>query len=134
STTATPGNHTLRAIARDAANNTSTSTTVTVTVPDTTAPTVTRSEQPRVAKVSGPVPASANATDNVGVAGVQLQLDGAPLGAEDTTAPYALSWDSTTATPGNHTLRAIARDAANNTGTSTTVTVTVPDTTAPTVT
>ena len=32
------------------------------------------------------------ATDNVGVAGVQFLLDGAALGAEDTTSPYAVSY------------------------------------------
>ena len=40
------------------------------------------------------VTASATASDNVGVTGVRFKLDGANLGAEDTTAPYS----STTAT------------------------------------
>jgi hypothetical protein len=44
------------------------------------------------------------------VAGVQFLLDGVTLGAEDTTAPYAVSWDATTASDGWHTLSAIARD------------------------
>ena len=34
------------------------------------------------------VTVSATAADNVGVAGVQFKLDGANLGAEDTTSPY----------------------------------------------
>ena len=38
---------------------------------------------------------SATASDNVGVAGVQFKLDGANLGAEDTTAPYACRWNTT---------------------------------------
>src|SRR2546422_11773912 len=84
------------------------------------------------ATVSGTITVSATASDNVGVAGVQFQLDGAPLGAEDTTAPYSVPWDTTTATPGTHTLRAIARDAANNTTTSSSVTVTVSNDTTPT--
>src|SRR6266446_1904904 len=46
-----------------------------------------------------------------GIAAVQFQLDGANLGAEDTTAPYSVSWDSTAASEGWHTLTAIARDA-----------------------
>ncbi len=45
------------------------------------------------------------------VQGVQFQLDGAPLGAEDTEAPYAVPWDTFTAANGPHTLRAIARDS-----------------------
>ena len=42
--------------------------------------------------MTGTVTVSANATDNVGVAGVQFLLDGADLAAEDTTAPYSVSW------------------------------------------
>ena len=60
---------------------------------------------------------SANAADNVGVAGVQFKLDGANLGAEDTASPYSASWNTTTATNGSHTLTAVARDAAGNTTT-----------------
>ena len=33
---------------------------------------------------------SATATDNVGVVGVQFLVDGNPVGAEDTTAPYSI--------------------------------------------
>ena len=47
--------------------------------------------------VSGTVTMTATATDNVGVAGVQFLLDGANLGAEDTSSPYSLSWNTTTA-------------------------------------
>src|SRR5205085_9744055 len=77
------------------------------------------------ATVSGTVTVSANASDNVGVTSVQFTLDGVNLGAADTTAPYAMSWDTTTATAGTHTLTAVARDAAGNMTTSATVTVTV---------
>ena len=62
---------------------------------------------------------AANASDNVGVAGVQFKLDGANLGAEDTASPYSVTWNTTTATNGSHTLTAVARDAAGNTTTST---------------
>src|SRR4030095_9010809 len=88
------------------------------------------------ATVSGAaVAVSAAAADNVGVAGVQFKLDGANLGAEDTTAPYSVTWDSTGAANGAHTLTAVARDAAGNTTTSTPVSITVhnADTNAPTV-
>ena len=125
-TTAAEGSHTLSAVARDAAGNTSTSASVAVTVSnDTTPPTVSITAPAAGATVTGTITVSANATDNVGVAGVRFQLDGASLGAEDTAAPYSVSWDTTTATAGTHTLRAIARDAANNSGTSASVTVTV---------
>ena len=57
---------------------------------------------------------TATATDNVGVSGVQFQLDGNDLGAEDTTAPYGVTWDTTAVANGTHTLTAVARDAAGN--------------------
>ena len=66
------------------------------------------------ATVSGTVNVTANATDNVGVAGVQFKLDGAALGAEDTAAPYSVSWNTTAAANGIHSLTAVARDAAGN--------------------
>src|SRR5437660_1623784 len=59
-------------------------------------------------------------------------LDGANLGAEVTTAPYAVSWNTTTVTNAAHTLTAVARDAAGNTATSAAVSVTV-DNAPPTV-
>ena len=66
---------------------------------------------------------------------MQFKVDGTNVGAEDTTAPYSISWNTTTAGNGSHGLTAVARDAAGNTTTSTIVTVTVSnaDTTAPTV-
>jgi arylsulfatase A-like enzyme len=57
------------------------------------------------------------AYDNIGVAGVQYQLDGTDLGPENTSGPFFFSqaWDTTAVPPGSHTLKAIARDAAGNT-------------------
>ena len=94
--------------------------------PDTTPPTVSITAPADGATVSGTaVTVSATAADNVGVAGVQFKLDGANLGAEDTTSPYSVTWNTTTATNGSHTLTAVARDAAGNTTTSAGVSVTV---------
>jgi hypothetical protein len=125
-TTTTNGSHTLRAIARDAAGNTTTSASVTVTVAnDVTAPTVSVSAPAGGATLSGTVNVSASASDNVGVAGVQFTLNGANLGTEDTTSPYSVSWNTTTASNGSHTLRAVARDANGNTTTSAAVVITV---------
>jgi hypothetical protein len=92
--------------------------------PDTTAPAVSITA-PVVGDVSGSINVTANASDNVGVSGVQFLLDGANLGAEDVTAPYSVSWTTTTVANGNHTLTAKARDAAGNTTTSSGVTVNV---------
>ncbi|HEY6503024.1 MAG TPA: Ig-like domain-containing protein [Chitinophagaceae bacterium] len=136
-TTATNGNHTLTARARDAAGNTTTSAGVVVNVNnDTQAPTVNLTE-PAAGTVVATINVSANAADNVGVAGVQFLLDGNNLGAEDVTAPYTISWNTTTIADGNHTLTARARDAAGNTTTSSSVIVNVlnnpPDTQFPAV-
>ncbi len=137
-TAAANGSHTITAVARDAAGNTATSASVTVTVnntvpppPDTTPPTVSISAPANGATVSGTVTISANASDNVGVAGVQFRVDGANLGAEDTAAPYSVSWNTTAAANGSHTITAVARDAAGNTATSASVTVTVNNTAPP---
>ena len=104
-------------------------------VSDAIVPTVAMTAPANGATVLGTVTVSATATDNIGVAGVQFKLDGVNLGAEATTSPYSLSWDTTTSSNASHTLTAVARDAAGNTATATTVTVTVnnADVTAPTV-
>ncbi|HSX00856.1 MAG TPA: Ig-like domain-containing protein, partial [Candidatus Saccharimonas sp.] len=122
----------------DAAGNAAVSADATFTtadpVADTTPPTVSLTAPANNATVLGTVNVTANAADNTGVAGVQFVLDGANLGAEDTTAPYAASWDTKTVGNGSHTLSAIARDAAGNTATAATITVSVNnDLTPPTV-
>ena len=118
------GSNVLTVTARDAAGNTGTAT-LTVTVSDSTPPTTAVTAPLTGTTVTGTVTVSASATDNVGVAGVQFKLDGASLGVEVTTPPYAVTWDTTTAAGGAHTLTAVARDAAGNIGTSAGVTVTV---------
>src|SRR5207245_1631430 len=134
-TTASDGAHTLTAVARDAAGNTATSAAVSLTVAnDTTPPTISLIAPVAGATVAGTVTISASATDNVGVVGAQFMLDGANLGAEVTTAPYATSWNTALASAGAHILTAVARDAAGNTATAVVVSVTVfNDTTPPTV-
>ena len=93
---------------------------------DTTPPAVVISTPANNATVSGTsVSVSAAASDAVGVVGVQFRLDGANLGAEDTVAPYAVVWNTTTATNASHLLTAVARDAAGNARTATAITVTV---------
>ena len=128
--TATNGTHILTATARDGAGNLTTSSNISVTVnnADTTAPTVSLTA-PAAGPVTGSaVTVSANAADNIGVAGVQFKLDGANLGAEDVATPFSISWNTTTSTDGVHSLTATARDAAGNTTTSTAVSVTVNNT------
>jgi len=132
STTTTDGLHSLSARARDAAGVTATSADVPVDVlNDGIPPAVAITAPAANAIVTGTdVLVSANATDNVGVVGVQFLLDGAPLGAEVTTAPYTIRWNTNQKAKGGsnlgpHTLHARARDAAGNLTTSASVLVTV---------
>lgn len=92
---------------------------------DTTAPTIALTAPVGGSTLSGTQTISANASDNVGVSGVQFRVDGANLGAEDTSAPYSVSWNTTNVGNGSHTLTAIARDAAGNQTTSSALTVNV---------
>ena len=88
------------------------------------------------------VSASVSIVGALTVSSVQFQLDGANLGAADTSAPYSISWDTSTAGDGSHTLTAVAREVLGLRFTSNAVTVTVSnappppppgDTTPPTV-
>ena|GEM_PF-280925 len=90
-------------------------------MPDTAAPLVSITSPTNGASVRGTITLSASATDNVGVAGVQFRVDGANHGSEDVSAPYSIQLDTSTLTPGNHTISAVARDAAGNTATASVV-------------
>ena len=92
---------------------------------DTTAPTVSITVPSSGSTVSGVVTASADAGDNIGVAGVQFKIDGANSGAEDTSSPYSILLDTIGLSNGAHTLTATARDAAGNNATSAGISITV---------
>ena len=129
-TTTGNGSHTLSAVGRDLLGVRWTSDPVTVTVsngppPDTAPPTVSITSPSSGSTVSNTITVTASASDNVGVAGVQFKLDGSNLGGEDTSSPYSVSWNTTAASNGSHTLTARARDAAGNATTSSKVTVSV---------
>lgn len=118
--------YTVRAL--DAAGNLSgESNPVTLSTPgpDAEPPTVALTAPADGAMFTGTVTMAADAGDDTGVTGVQFLLDGSPLGSEDTAAPWTTNWDTTTATRGQHTLTARARDAAGNATTSSPVQVTV---------
>lgn len=87
-------------------------------------PTVAVSSPLHNAIVSGTIPVTAGALD-ADIVGVQFQLDGAPLGTEDTATPYSVQWDTTTVADGPHTLTAHARDSTGTITTSNRVTVAV---------
>jgi glucose/arabinose dehydrogenase len=113
------GLHSLTARATDNAGAITTSSAVTVTVSpasgtDTQPPIVTVAAPTAFASdLTGSVTFSANATDNVGVASVEFQIDGTAL-ATDTTSPYSATVDSSQFASGQHILRVRARDAAGN--------------------
>ena len=104
--------------------------------PDTMPPTASITAPTAGASVAATTVVNAAAADNVGVVRVDLYVDGVSL-ATDTSAPYSFAWDTTAVPNGPHTLVAVASDAAGNSGSSSTVSVTVsntpPDTSAPTV-
>ncbi|ALK99774.2 peptidase S8 [Massilia sp. WG5] len=108
---------------------------------DTTAPTASLAAPLAGSTVSGAVPVTVNASDNVGVARVDLVVNGTVV-ATDTTAPFSFSWDSTGVANGKVSVSAVAYDAAGNAGSASAVSVNVSnvttsvakDTTAPVVT
>ncbi|MEK7152438.1 MAG: LamG-like jellyroll fold domain-containing protein, partial [Patescibacteria group bacterium] len=124
----TPGQtYAYTVAANDAGSNQSAQSSpasVTLPLPDTQAPSV-GITNPTGGVVSSNIQIVVNATDNVGVVGVQLKLDGNNLGSELTATPYQFNWDTRSAANGQHTLTAVARDAAGNVTTSPGSTVTV---------
>ena len=122
-----PGTYYYRVIAQDAAGNASAPSAEAsgTAQADTTAPTVSLTAPAAGATVHGAVAVAATAADDVGVTSVQFRLDGNDLGGPDTSAPYSVNWDTTTATAGTHTLSAIASDGAANKTTAASVSVTV---------
>jgi uncharacterized membrane protein len=98
-----------------------------VTTPgsDTTSPTTSVTAPADGATVSGTVAITATASDNVGVTQIQLLVDGSIVASNTNSTSISFNFDSTTVANGSHTLVSKAFDAAGNTGSSATVTVTV---------
>jgi YD repeat-containing protein len=127
------GSHTIRAVARDTAGREGSTTvtfTVNNTVADTTDPTTSITDPTNGATVNGTKVVLATASDNVGVARVELLIDGT-VRATDTTSPYSFNWVTTGYTDGAHTIQTQAYDSAGRRGTSSTLTITVRNTTTP---
>ncbi len=91
---------------------------------DTTAPTTSISSPSSGSTVSGTTTISASASDNVGVTKVEFYAGSSLIGT-DTSAPYSLSWNTTSVANGGYSLTTKAYDAAGNVGSSTSVSVTV---------
>ena len=107
------GSVTLAAVAYDQAGN-SASASETVTVSNNTQPPSVGISSPSPGStLKGMVVVSVSATDNVGVAKVNLLVNGT-LVASTTTTPYSFNWDSTKTPNGSVTLAAAAYDTAGN--------------------
>lgn len=97
---------------------------VTTTQPTDTAPPTVAIASPTGGTVSGTVPVSVSAADNVGVTKVELYVGGVLL-ATDTAAPWSFSWDTTKNANATYALSAKAYDAAGHATSSAAVNVTV---------
>jgi hypothetical protein len=126
-TTAPNGTHWLAAQTISATGRIGTSAVVAVTVSNsTTAPPAVQITTPNAgATVSATLTVAANAASSQGLSSVTFYVDGAQIGTPITAPPYLTTWDSETATAGQHALTATAIDITGNSGTSAPVTVTV---------
>lgn len=119
-TPSSTGRHELSARATDNDGATAVSAVVAVNI---SAPTP-QDTQPPQAALTTPAHLAANllntiaiaatASDNVGVARVEFEVDGAPVGAALSAAPYRIELDTTAYASGQHVLRVRAADAAGN--------------------
>ena len=127
----TAGAHTASIFCKDAALNSGDTGTRTITVAaasvaDTLAPTFSGAISPLTATVGVPVTLSLAYADNVGVTECYLYVDGALAGGSSSGgASGTTSRSHAFATAGAHAARFQCRDAAGNTGVSTTYTVNV---------
>ena len=83
---------------------------------DTTSPVVQFVAPSSGATLSGTTNIQISATDNVGVTSISASIDGVPQ-SSGTGGTYSLSWDTTKAANGAHTIVATALDAAGNAAT-----------------
>ena len=93
---------------------------------DTTPPTVSIT-QPSAGMVSGLVTITGTSGDDVGVAGLQFQVDGVNIGSEalNPPSPSSISWDSRSVANGSRVLKAVVRECPAGHVTTASVTVTV---------
>ncbi len=130
-TTVSNGIHLLTAKAYDAAGNSTISTPVSVIVsntvspgPDTIPPVVAITSPSSGQTLSSVVTLAASATDNIGVTKVNFYKNNTLIDT-DTTAPWAITWNTTTVSNGAYSLTAKAYDAAGNIGNASAVSATV---------
>jgi hypothetical protein len=134
-TAAQSGSYNYSAKAFDPTGNTASSAiSLTVAVPDTTAPTISLLSSSNPVVSNAAITLSATVSDDIGVVKVRF-FENSVLKSEDTSAPFSAPAQYNAADSGSRTWTATAFDAAGNSTTATlALTVSVPDTTAPTVT
>jgi hypothetical protein len=127
-----PGTYTIKGRIADkdgGATDYSTSVVVvSVNNGDTTPPTATVLSPGANSTLTGSVTFTASASDNVGVTGVQYFLNNQAISPVLTTGNYQFTWNSSSFSNGNYTIKAIAKDAAGNAGTSAGIPVVVSNT------
>jgi hypothetical protein len=108
-------------------------TVLSQTNPGDTPPTVALTSPADGTSVSGTVmlQVTTSVTGPATVASVQYLLDGQPLGAPVTAAPYSFSWSVGSTPPGAHQLSARVTDTDGNVGTAPAVSVTVVSSSSP---
>jgi hypothetical protein len=93
---------------------------------DTARPNVAITSPASGSTVTGTIKVAATASDtNSGVSIVSFYIDNGVLIGTKSGAPFTISWNTKKVAVGQHTLYAVARDAAGNETTSAPVTVTV---------
>jgi hypothetical protein len=130
-----PGSHDLSARATDSAGRMATALVKTVSVVSSSpggfavsndrAPTVAIINPVAHQVVSGTIPVAATSSDDVAVKSVQFLLDGRPLGTPVHAAPFAVQWNTKSASEGPHTLSAVSTNTNGVEGTATDVPVIV---------
>ena len=96
-------------------NGTTTRTVSLVISPvDVSAPTVSIQSPSDGSTVSGTVSIQVNASDDQSIDYVEIYIDDV-LAGQLTTSPYNYSWDTTSISDGNHSIKAIAYDTAGKT-------------------
>ncbi len=96
---------------------------------DTTPPTTSVTSPANGATVSGTINVTASASDNVGVTQMQLLIDGTLVASNTNSTSLTFSWSTDSVANGTHTIVSKAFDAAGNVGASSTITVTVSNST-----
>ncbi len=129
------GPHTVSARATDSSGNvavTSVSISVSNSTPDTTAPMVTVVSPAAGSTVAGSVSVTGAASDDLGLARVEVSVDSGSWALATGTGSWSWSWSTTSIANGSHTLAARAIDTSGNITTTPLTSFTVSNPTATT--